>query len=76
MKTGAVHLNVGNQPYDIAFNSTGTRAYVSNQLDDTLSVIAITSDTANVPTLSEWAMIFMASLMAMFGYNRLRRQHA
>jgi hypothetical protein len=28
----------------------------------------------SISTLSEWAMIFMASLMAMFGYSRLRRQ--
>lgn len=29
---------------------------------------------ATVPTLSDWAMILMASLMAMFGYARLRRE--
>ena len=28
---------------------------------------------AAIPTLSEWAMIFMASLMAMFGIRRMRR---
>ena len=28
---------------------------------------------APIPTLSEWAMIFMASLMAMFGIRRMRR---
>jgi hypothetical protein len=27
-----------------------------------------------VPTLSEWAMIFLASLMGMFAYTRIRRQ--
>jgi hypothetical protein len=27
-----------------------------------------------VPTLGEWAMILMASLMAMFGIRRMRRQ--
>ena len=27
----------------------------------------------SIPTLSEWAMIFMASLMAMFGIRRMRR---
>lgn len=28
---------------------------------------------AAIPTLSEWAMIFMASLMAMFGIRKMRR---
>jgi len=28
---------------------------------------------APIPTLGEWAMIFMASLMAMFGIRRMRR---
>lgn len=29
---------------------------------------------ASIPTLSEWAMIFMASLMAMLGIRRMRRE--
>lgn len=29
---------------------------------------------APIPTLSEWAMIFLASLMAMFAFERLRRK--
>ena len=34
---------------------------------------ALESSTAQaIPTLSEWALFFMASLMAMFGYTRLR----
>jgi hypothetical protein len=28
-----------------------------------------------IPTLSEWAMIFLASLMGMFAYSRMRRQN-
>jgi hypothetical protein len=31
-------------------------------------------ETAPIPTLSEWAMIFLASLMGMFAYARMRRQ--
>jgi hypothetical protein len=31
------------------------------------------STPAAIPTLGEWAMIFMASLMAMFGIRRMRR---
>jgi predicted RecA/RadA family phage recombinase len=34
---------------------------------------ALDSSTAQaIPTLSEWAMLFMAALMAMLGYTRLR----
>jgi hypothetical protein len=34
---------------------------------------ALVEPTA-VPTLSEWAMIFLASLMGMFAFARIRRQ--
>jgi len=34
----------------------------------------VTPDAAPIPTLSEWAMIFLASLMGMFAYARTRRQ--
>jgi hypothetical protein len=27
-----------------------------------------------IPTLSEWAMIFLASLMGLFAFARIRRQ--
>lgn len=41
---------------------------------DTAFVVNFTSAApAAIPTLSEWAMIFMASLMAMFGIRRMRR---
>lgn len=33
-----------------------------------------TSTPVSIPTLSEWAMIIMASLMAMFAIGRMRRQ--
>jgi hypothetical protein len=29
---------------------------------------------APIPTLSEWAMIFLASLMGLFAFTRIRRQ--
>ena len=35
---------------------------------------ALASAPAAIPTLSEWAMLFLASLMAMFAYARMRRQ--
>jgi hypothetical protein len=47
-----------------ATNSAGTSAQSSASNVVTLAAI---------PTLGEWAMIFMASLMAMFGIRRMRR---
>jgi len=44
-------------------------AYVQAQSAEILA-----TGTASIPTLSEWAMIFLASLMAMFGIVRMRRQ--
>ena len=35
---------------------------------------SFSSPVASVPTLSEWSMIFMASLIAMFGISRMRRK--
>jgi hypothetical protein len=34
----------------------------------------VTPVAAPIPTLSEWAMIFLASLMGLFSYLRMRRQ--
>ena len=51
-------------------NGSGTAmANVTN-----VTVTCTNNPTAPIPTLSEWAMIFMASLMAMFGIRRMRRQ--
>jgi hypothetical protein len=36
-------------------------------------VLTFSATPAAIPTLGEWAMIFMASLMAMFGIRRMRR---
>jgi hypothetical protein len=35
---------------------------------------ALVAAPAAIPTLSEWAMIFLASLMGMFAFARIRRQ--
>lgn len=40
------------------------------------SVVASPTVATSIPTLSEWAMLFMASLMAMLGYTRLRSRRA
>jgi len=66
-------VTVGTQPTGqtcTVTNGTGTvSANVSN-----ISVTCTTNAPAAIPTLSEWAMIFMASLMAMFGIRRMRRR--
>lgn len=36
-------------------------------------VLTFSATPAAIPTLGEWGMIFMASLMAMFGIRRMRR---
>ena len=48
----------------------------NSQIVDPGGPAVVSSTDEAIPTLSEWAMIFMASLMAMFGYARLRRQRA
>jgi hypothetical protein len=40
---------------------------------DTITFIVQSASANPIPTLGEWAMIFMASLMAMFGMRRMRR---
>jgi YVTN family beta-propeller protein len=69
---------VGSGPTTVDFSPDGTRAYVSNYVDNTVSVISVplsppNSQAAPIPTLSEWAMIMMASLMGMFAFVRIRR---
>lgn len=46
-------------------SSTASSTFVPN---------AAPAAPAAIPTLGEWAMIFMASLMAMFGIRRMRRE--
>jgi len=38
-------VNVGHVPTQVAFNSTGTRAYVTNQSDQNVSVVDVASNT-------------------------------
>jgi hypothetical protein len=55
----------------IDFVKTGNGSIVGVVCFDDAPVAATVS---SVPTLSEWAMIMMASLMAMFAFTRMRRQ--
>lgn len=38
------------------------------------TVTYVAATPASIPTLGEWAMIFLASLIAMFGIRRMRRK--
>lgn len=56
-----------------ATNSVGDSTASSASATFAPSAPPPTPTPAAIPTLSEWAMIFMASLMAMFGIRRMRR---
>ncbi len=53
-------------------SGTDQPLYVEN-LIEYLAAPSGSSAPAAIPTLGEWAMIFMASMMAMFGIRRMRR---
>lgn len=52
----------------------GTSSGMHNASTTTWQGPVLVNLTVAVPTLSEWAMIVMASLMAMFAISRMRRQ--
>jgi len=56
-----------------AANGTYASA-TSSPVTVTVTLAAPSSQAAPIPTLSEWAMILMASLMGMFAFVRMRRQ--
>ncbi len=62
-KNGSGYFSVGGSP----------RTYF-NAVGDVGTATASQCAPVSVPTLSEWAMIFMASLLAMIGIRRMRRQ--
>lgn len=52
----------------------GSTAYILDNFNGTFGSSEIApAAPAPIPTLGEWAMIFLASLMAMFGIRRMRR---
>ena len=63
---GASGPNGAVSAFGIAQATNGNSGYVSLTIPTPVVPAAI-------PTLGEWAMIFMASLMAMFGIRRMRR---
>lgn len=56
----------------IDFVKTGTGGVAAVVCFDDAAIVA--TSVASVPTLSEWSMIFMASLIAMFGMRMMRRK--
>ena len=65
----------GNYYCGIVYTSGGSRIYLQGKWTGSEFVGYKITHAAPVaiPTLGEWAMIFMASLMAMFGIRRMRR---
>ena len=49
-------------------------ANACNAANESVVVTAAPSPTASIPTLSEWAMILLASLLAMLGFAAMRKQ--
>jgi hypothetical protein len=41
---------------------------------ETYSIVIAAADVAPVPTLSEWGVIALSGLLAMFGLARMRRR--
>ncbi len=70
--TGVLQHNFG--PTYVSLNNASL-SVVFNTATDVGSSTATPqcAAPAAIPTLGEWAMIFMASLMAMFGIRRMRR---
>lgn len=70
---GSYAVTVGTQPNGqtcTVTNGSGTAsANVTN-----VTVTCTTNPVAPIPTLSDWAMMFLASLMAMFAIRRMRHQ--
>jgi hypothetical protein len=78
---GAYAVTVGTQPTGQTCTVTNGSGNVSANVtnvsvsctDNTVQPIPTPNPVQPIPTLGEWAMIFMASLMAMFGIRRMRR---
>jgi hypothetical protein len=66
---------VGTASYAVV-DFKGSTAYILDNFNGTFGSveIAAAATPVAVPTLSEWAMIFLASLMAVFTFRTLRRK--
>jgi len=69
---GAYAVTVGTQPTGQTCTVTNGSGNVSANVTN-VTLTCTDNPVQPIPTLGEWAMIFMASLMAMFGIRRMRR---
>jgi hypothetical protein len=71
--TNMVSVSGSTVTYSVTDGGTGDSNPVSGLITDTFGPV-IDIDISQIPTLSEWAMILMASLMGMLAFVRMRRQ--
>ena len=72
ISASAYAVTVGTQPTNQTCTVTNGAGTASGNVTNVMVACVSAPAAEAIPTLSEWAMIFMASLMAMFGYTRLR----
>jgi len=72
--TNLVSVSGSTVTYSILDGGTGDSNSASGLITDPFGpVIDVVTDAAPIPTMSEWAMILMASLMGIFAFARLSR---
>lgn len=69
---GTSYFSFANAPASVS-SITISQAGAGGTFYAGLCVTPASASAAPIPTLSEWAMILMASLLAMFGIRRMRR---
>jgi len=70
--TNQVTVSGNTATYSITDNGTGDSNAASGLITDPLGPV-IDLEVAQIPTLSEWALMFLASLMVMLAFVRVRR---
>jgi uncharacterized repeat protein (TIGR02543 family) len=65
--------------YSVTFSASNTPASGSAAKDVQVYTMmiepAFAAEPASIPTLSEWGMILLSGLMALFGFGQMRRRH-
>ena len=69
---GYFSFTVNSSDCSISFGSVDITANANTFSN---AVVASAPTPAAIPTLGEWAMFFLASLMGMFAFTRIRRQN-
>lgn len=70
--TETVSVSAG-QAFDLVLQKNSGFGNTTLTITNFVFTPSVAPTPAAIPTLGEWAMIFMASLMAMFGIRRMRR---